>query len=293
MQQHEPNIAGAVVYWTAGPTQRELLEARLTESGLVDHMPGMRTNAAALKSALLDYCDEHKTRSVDMGVESHRKQEANGFEVLAKERGELSNAYDVRFSVKALENSEGELELEFRNAEFDVRPKVRELFLKHKAQLTGAAIGKMLVELLGELDGVALRPSGGVYWVPESSVPKFQRIAEFVEECGIDNKANRVYLLKTAMDESTVRAVGDAISSEVMAESAQIVEDVRENLTNEEAIARRLVRANELWERVKRYESCLGKTMDTLSNVVKLATDAAASAIAIKESNEAYDAIYQ
>jgi hypothetical protein len=53
---------------------------------------------------------------------------------------------------------------------------LKQAFNEHKALLTGAAIGQMLVEVLAHLGGTALRPSGGVYWIPEDAVPAWQGI---------------------------------------------------------------------------------------------------------------------
>jgi len=288
METHEINIGGAVVYWTAGPTQRELLERRLELCGLSKFMPKERTVTAVLKSALLEYCDSHKTKQVDLGVQSHKQQSSNGFEVVEIERGERKNTYAQRFSVRA---TEGDC-LNFDGEYWDHTQQVRELFDKHKGQLTGAAIGKMLVDILASMDGLPLRPSGGVYWIPESQVSQFETVATYVEETGQAESANRVYLLKTAMDAGTVRAVKDAITAEVMSVATQIVQDVQENLVTEDAINRRVMMAGELRQRVSRYESILGEGLTALQQVAQVAGQAAAAATAIKESNEVFDGVF-
>jgi hypothetical protein len=115
---------------------------------------------------------------------------------------------------------------------------IQAAFDRHKSQLTGAAIGKLLVDVLARAGGTTLRESGGVYWVAEESVQAVERVAAFVEECGEDG-GNRVYLLRTAMDESTVRAVRDAITAEVTKEANAIVNELKENDFGDEALTRR------------------------------------------------------
>src|SRR3569623_353938 len=198
MQQREIQISGAVVYWSAGPTRRETLRSYLEQIGMEELTPNVRTDAAALKSALSEYCANEKTRKFDLGVEPRQNQAKNGFEVMRKKRGAVRNEYEVAFSARI--EPWGGLIVEGEAS----KEAIQEAFERHKAQLTGAAVGKLLVDLLGKLGGTMLRESGGVYWLPEEALPAFERVAAFVEECG-EEQGNKVYLLRTAMDEATVR----------------------------------------------------------------------------------------
>lgn len=285
MQQREIQISGAVVYWSAGPTRRETLRSYLEQVSMEELTPNVRTDAAALKSALLEYCANEKTRKFDLGVEPRQNQARNGFEVMRKKRGAERNEYEVAFAAR-IESwggliVEGDANREAIQAAFD----------RHKAQLTGAAIGKLLVDVLARLGGTTLRESGGVYWLPEEALPAFERVAAFVEECG-EEQGNKVYLLRTAMDEATVRAVRDAITTEVTKESEAIVQEVMENDFGDEALARRQLLAAALHARVSQYERILGEAMSTLHEVVRVAEQAAAAAESVRESNEVFDNLF-
>ena len=47
-----------------------------------------------------------------------------------------------------------------------------------------------------------------------------------------------------------------------------------------------------LHARVTQYEAILGEALDTLHQVIRLAEEAAASAIAVKESDEVYAGVF-
>jgi hypothetical protein len=116
-------------------------------------------------------------------------------------------------------------------------------------------------------------------------------VAAFVEECGED-QGNKVYLLRTAMDEATVRAVRDAITAEVSKEAETIVQEVKENDFGDEALSRRQILAAALHARDSQYERILGEAMSTLHEVVRVAEQAAAAVESVRESNEVFDSLF-
>src|SRR5581483_5641164 len=91
--------SGAVVYWSAGPTRRELLEARLTQIGLADDTPNGRTDASALRAALEQWTVETqaKGQGIDYQVQPHKVQSRHGFELVKIERGSDFNTYNRLF----------------------------------------------------------------------------------------------------------------------------------------------------------------------------------------------------
>ena len=44
MNSQQVDVDGAVVYWSAGPTLRELLIERLQQLGMEQHVPDQRTD---------------------------------------------------------------------------------------------------------------------------------------------------------------------------------------------------------------------------------------------------------
>ena len=288
MNTREIEIDGAVVYWSAGPTQRELLAHRLAVLGMADLAPDVRTDAACLKSALMDYCDEksNRRRGKDKLLQARKRQSQNGFEVLDVQRGTDANDYRMDFAAKVMDG--GYVTITSGTADVD---RIRELFREHKATLTGASIGQLLVAVLERLGGTALRPSGGVYWIPGHTVPSWEAIATVVEECSVVKEANAVYCITHSFNERSVRAVKDAITAEVKAASAAVIDEIKENDLGPDALIRRQIVAASLRARVSQYEGIIGEAMTTLHDAVRLAEEAAASAFTIKAAEEQFAGI--
>lgn len=288
MNTREIEIDGAVVYWSAGPTRRELLGLRLTRMGMAELVPEPRTDAACLKSSLMDYCDEKSNhrRGKDKLLQARKRQSQNGFEVLDVERGTDSNDYRMDFAAKVMDG--GYVTITTGSADVD---RIRELFAAHKANITGASIGKLLVEVLERLGGTALRPSGGVYWIPGHTVNRWEAIATIVEECAVEKEGNAVYCITHSFNERSVRAVKDAITAEIKAASETVIDEIKENDLGPDALIRRQLVAASLRARVSQYEGIIGEAMTTLHDAVKLAEEAAASAFAIKAAEEQFAGI--
>jgi hypothetical protein len=284
------NIAptGAVVYWNAGPTRRELLEERFRQLGLEKHVPPARTDANALRAALKDHCDRraNRRRGKDKLVQPHKRQSKHGFEVVHVDRGEVANDYSMDFSAKV---DEGRVVVTRGYADTD---ELQEAFAVHKATLTGASVGQALVAVLAQLGGTALRPSGGVYWIAEEAVETWQSVAAAVQSAASGENGNNVYMLRTLLDEEGIRAVKDAIVSEITDASDKLAEQIASNDLGEQALTKRQIVAASLHARVTQYEAILGEALDTLHQVIRLAEEAAASAIAVKEADEIYAGVF-
>jgi hypothetical protein len=265
MQERSIQVNGAIVFWNAGPTQRELLEHRLTELGLERFAPRLRTDSAALKAAMQDYCVsqlQNGKGSPDRRIEGHKSQKDHGFEAVEIQRGEDENSYYSAFSARVSEDGEIRVTKGFAD-----KYVLQELYRKAKFVVTGPGVGKSLVDLLAYLGGTALRPSGGIYWIPESGVNLWERVATAVEGCSDSGSKNSVYLVRTLMDQGTVKAVRDAIIAEIEATATAIAEELREGL-GDEAIEHRKELAGELHTRITMYESILGEGLARLHTVV-------------------------
>ncbi len=288
MNTKQIDVDGAVVYWSAGPTQRELLIARLSVLGLTENVPDQRTDAACLKAAMRDYCDakSQRRRGKDKLLQPRKKQKANGFEVLDVERGEDGNDYRMDFAAKVTDLGAIVVTRGYADA-----AELRRAFEQHKGQLTGAAVGQFLVGVLAKLGGIALRPSGGVYWIPGSVVRDWEAVANVLEECAAEGGKNAVYCITHQFNERSVRAVKDAIVDEITAASDALVEDIRENDMGEEALTRRQVVAAGLHARVSQYERILGEALTTLHAAIQTAEEAASAAISLQAVEEQFAGI--
>lgn len=263
MIERTVGVEGGVVYWAAGPTRREVLESYLQGIGLSDHMPPMRTEAAALREALGEVCAAKKTRDVDYIVQSHKNPGKHGFDVVAVRRDTDCNGYSVRYGVKIDNGS-----VETTHGYCDDY-QLAQLYAELRGMLGGSSISSFLVKMLGLLGGVTLRENGGIYWLSSSSLPLWEKVTSVVEQSAVENGKNRCYLLRTLMDHGTARAVKDAVTSEVEAAAIAIAEELASGELGEAAVENRKARAEMLLRRVEGYERILGEGLEKLRSTVE------------------------
>jgi len=265
MQDVQASVSGGVIFWKCGPTQRELLNSRLVGLGLGGFKPPEKTDEAAVQAALKDHCDVANRVVRRLGrdkIVQRRRTRKDGFEVVDVKRSKHgANTYTLDFAVYC--NGNGPTLLEGWT---DIE-QIRAWFAQHKGTLSGAAVGQALVKLMAYFGGVALRPSGGIYWLPPNAMNQWMAVAQAVEESATDDSENQVYRLTTTMDEEAIRAVRDAITEEINAASEAMLEEVVGGL-GEEALKRRKEVAAGLHRKVTQYEGLLSATLDDLHGSV-------------------------
>lgn len=252
--------AGAVIFWSSGPSDREYMRARLDALGLGEYTPKQRTDNSALRAALKEHASERKNlrKGRDKLVQPHKEQNKNGFDVVDVELGEDKNDYVVDFTAK-VENGQVSVGRGYADTY-----SLQLAFNRLKNEISSQSVSETLVKIMAHLGGVRLREAGGVYWIPQHALELWDQVSAIVEEAG----KNRIERLRTIIDDKTVRAVQTAIVEEITAATAQINEDLASGI-GEDAIDRRKLAAERLYNRVEEYEAILGVAMDALKAAVK------------------------
>jgi hypothetical protein len=230
--------------------------------GFADCVPNPRTDISALEHSIKEvYGTKNKA------VVSRKQPKRNGVELVNIERSPVRNGYVTNFGAKVIG---GRVKADYGYAdEF----KLTEAYLAQKAKLTSSAMGQSLVKALVKLDAMMdLKPSGGVYYLPENHLPTWRRLAEGVEQC---QEGNVISTIRAAMDEGTARAVRDALTKQVQAEATKLVDDVSKGTLSADGIRRRAEQAQALIERVDLYSAILDDGLTGLKNVAALAKQTA------------------
>ena len=266
---------GAVVYWGAGETQRDVLKTGLEDLGLERFLPNCRTPESSLFNALKDEVPETgMTR--DYLIQSLKDRGNNGYEVVEVLKGDKNNSYSALFSARVDKTSE---RLVLSEGTWDYAtldgPSLQKSYDRYRGILTGSSMGACLVDICQHLRGTSLRPSGGIYWLPEDSVGMWDKVGGAVSQAALTE--SNVYRLRTIMDEKAAVAVIDAITSEVDAQSAEIMEGIGQ--LGERALRTREERSRVLKAKVEHYEQMLGEGLDKLKSVCDIATKSAAHAV--------------
>jgi hypothetical protein len=286
MVEDRVRIGGAVVFWRlAKSTNREEVMAGLRGLALEKYTPEPRSPLACLRAVLPDVYPavsrdaKHSTRPIKNG-------KTKGFAVVRERPNEAHHAGEAWGEVVATAALDDKAILWLDPDDWDKRERIREGMQSAAEWLTSASVAPALVKLVEEhCDGVALRPSGGVYWVREDRLEEWTRIADVFERAsaqadkdGNPGSPNAIYVLKVLADEQMVRAVGDALTAEIAAELAQIEQDVANGDLKEQACVSRLKRVGALESKVKRYEAAFASPLTMLHEAVERASVAVAQA---------------
>ena len=287
MTDSKLSIGGAVCFWRlAKSTNRGEVKAGLEGLGVGEYVPEPRSPLACLRAVLPEVYPapkgcKHTVRPIKNG-------KTKGFAVV-KEKPDDTHAGEAWGEVVAtakIDEKENELGLELDPWNHDNRYRVLEGMEGAAGWLTNASVGTALVNLVEKhCDGVALRPSGGVYWIREDRLDEWTRIADVFESAsakgdsdGKEATPNAIYVLRVMADEQMVRAVGDALTSEVSYEVASIEADVAGGNLGGEACITRLRKTATLEAKVKRYERAFASPLTELQEAVRRAGVAVAQA---------------
>lgn len=260
------NAQGAVVYWKTADTDRRDLQHALTCHGLEQYLPAQRTPATVLHGALKLLAGRHKTDKVDYAVIRTEDPAINGYEVHDAFLG-VQNVVTFAGRYKIDETGVVTCESPYtRDAAFPLE-EVQSAVSSQANIVPGASIGRILVNYVKAQHAVTLRPEGAIYWVPEESVPAIEKIAQALTNA---NDKVKVYLLRTVLDDAAIEAVRDALVSEITQAAEEIRGDLKANPLGDRAIQFRKTKAQQLHERVTRYEAILGETLSVLHAAVQV-----------------------
>lgn len=260
MRQKHVSANGAVVFWTAGPTSRDLLNARLESIGV--RVAAERTDNSALENAMKEYGKDHVSKGHKVLVRANKKPGTNGYSFIqeAKEEHRCYHTHD--FSAKV---DEGQVKT--TGGYTDVAA-LQRLFEHFKAVLTGASVGQALVGILADLGAMTLKDSGGIYWVPEDKLDLWYQVAEAVETSAIGGHESHVDSFTTTMDEHTARALKRGIVREI-AETTKALRTEIAGGMGEKAMESRQEAAVSLHKRVDQYAVILEDTLDELHEQIQ------------------------
>jgi hypothetical protein len=288
---------GAFTFWTAADTPRDTLIERLTRIDLEKFCPPERTNTAALQIALNEYkantrrqmrsAAKHGEKSkLDVAVQGLADRQTNGFEVVGIERGDDSNGYTGRFSAKV--TLEGQVEITRGYLDWDERASLQRMYETAKATLGAEALGPALTEIAKSLGATTVREAGGVYYLPNAGVARWEEVIQAFQSAG----ASKVYCAKVVMDAETVRAVKDAIISEVTESATVLANEIAGGDLGEIALQNRVAKARVLHGRVNEYSAILNDTLKHLHDIVNVAEVAASSALSMQQDNSQFAGMY-
>ena len=292
---------GANVFWSASPASRSALIAALDVHGLADRIPGPPSHETILGRVLASQCSKRSNEDVEYKVYRRSNPAVNGFEIHEATRGDNSLAprcvavFAIRYGdIYPIHKTPNYAD----DSDYGIDPKVvaigevdivldsgfLQAFVDSALRMVpGAAIGRILAGWVDELHGVALRPSGGFYWLPEEALDAWRAFSEAIQEASAQTQ---VWQMAIAWDADAIEAVRDAVVREVTEETKRVREELTEGDLGQRGIETRRQNASNLLAKVEKYEAILGVTLGTLRTAISVTEEAASAALALQEDNE-------
>ena len=285
-------LEGAVVFWSASRTSRDSLDDTLSGLGLSEYMPGERTDESALVWAIKHTLKRHRSEGTTFNVIPRKDRRSDGFEVQQVTHGKVNryrNLLSVSLDYIGKPRVFAGLDHDPANSLdlVDFEGYVQYHFKEAKAYVEGSAVGQMLVKLmLREFNGLTLKDTGGVYWVPNEALAKLVALrGQLLNTVALDILENKPTVEAAA-------AFRRALTKEVESEVERLSGDIMEGDLGERALKGRSDRAAELITRVAAYEEILGETLQSLKDLASIPKQAAATALVMLESDNQFESVF-
>jgi len=254
---HVPT-AGAIVWWRlSGTVDYAALEAAWQAAGLDEKdLPSACTAATALRRAAHDLKEKRRlVRPLGRG---------NGFAIVREKVTNAQAELDYEVLCKVTLDGVERLKVEAVNGTDEVveriEKEIRASYDQHLSALESEDFSSWLVRLMPKLDAVGLRDSGGVYFVPHSSVERLGDVAKVLREVS-GHIVNRVPAMRS---DDAVDAILDAIAQEAEQEAARMEADIEAAKLGSRGFENRIANCDAVESKVTRYEALLGRQLDAL-----------------------------
>lgn len=276
---------GYITYYKLGnQTDPSLLLPKLKSLGYDNFTPKQRTWLASLRAALSESFGETMVRSL-------ANREKDGYTVIKEIRGQDCNTYSRVCNAKVTES--GRVTLTHETNTVVDRQHIQTRTDHFKLMLPAESVSKMMVDILrDQLNGVALRPGGGIYFVPAISISNWKDICYAVSTSSAHGTANNTTSIKMERTDETLRDIRDSIISEVSAASEAIRNELTTNDLGERAITNRINRSTELAKRLRFFEDVLGEPLKATREKLLAVQQASAMATAQQQTNDVYEDIF-
>jgi len=257
MREHATTIAGAVTYWSLAEwTNVDRAMEGLKALGLEDFAPAPPSPLVAMRRALQDVFRDRKflVRSLKGG---------DRYAVVREEHvGRDDLEYHAELKAQVIKEADGGSTVHVTPPDHPASAAVLDTYAVHRRRVPSHSVGQSLANIARHLNGVRLRESGGVFWLPQEPLDRWAAASDAMEASS-ETGNTIVYRLQTVIDDRAVAAVSDAITKDV----EDCVTEIRAKVSEQErkgALERRAKEAADLEHRIATYEKILGMTLDTL-----------------------------
>lgn len=244
--------AGTIVMWTMrGETQLVSLYNTWKAAGLdVGLLPYQPTAATALRRAVAELRES--------GRIVHPIGRGAGFAVV-KVKTDSSEELEFTEVARAKLNKVEQL---VTSGDPKLCKVIADLFAHHGNSLEPVDVSTWLIDIIQkQLDGVGMKASGGVYFVPHAQLAKLDLIIGALRAAA---PMHTVYKIPCMKGEDAVQAILDSIAAETDAALSTMTAELEEGTLGEQAWRNRAAKCGVLESKVARYEALLGEKLDAV-----------------------------
>jgi hypothetical protein len=276
--------AGAMTYWSLGQqTDPDVLQKGLRQIGFPDYVPAQRSWLMSLKAALAEMFAKPEEL-----IRPLKDKTVNGYTVVVEHKGATDNLYQRTVNAKADENGDVAITVGYADEQ-----ELQQLTNHFRRVLPSASIAATLTDIIRDkLGGIAMKDNGGLYFIPEQSVGKWMDVRMVVEASAVQPTENHISVVPLEMNEMTLRDIKRQICREMESEAEQLRKDIAENDLGDKALLNRAVRASQLRDRIRQYETILGEALGVCHQNLDIAIQAFSVASAVKEDKDVFGGVF-
>lgn len=255
----EIGFNGAIVWWSLNnETSREKLREGFEAIGRPDLLPTIENDGQALRRAIRN-CFPSRGDNLIRPLKG-----IPGFAVIEESGGINSSGFSELSHRQELSIAISGSAIISNPQDYPLVDRIKREYFAEKQKVPASKLGKILVDACARLSGIPMRPRGGMYWMPEESLGRWEEIVSVVKNA---QHKNRCWKTKTTTDQETVDAVCDSLIIEVEKQLDGVMEALtsEENVLGKRALKTKANTALELKNLVAQYEGILSRTLTDLS----------------------------
>ena len=262
------DMAGAIVYWSlSGAVDFDALEQAWDGAELGGDLP----EPPCAQTACLRAVNEERSRA---GRRMRRPLEGHGHALV----DEKAKDRDLEYAVKARAEVDLLGRIKVDTDDVAMRERIEAAYRRHlMGELSTTDVSQWLVgTLLPRVDAVALRSTGGFYFIPRGNVAKWREFVDVVK----DVSGHTFWEIPAMHTEEAIDAILDSVAQEAGTFADSMWDDIAKGKLGERALARRAEMAEIVRKKVSRYEQLLGLAMtDLQAKLGQLQANLAAAAL--------------
>lgn len=157
--------------------------------------------------------------------------------------------------------------------------KIERNYKEAKIHYNGRHIREIVVNVLKELNPISVRPSGGVYFVPEKyadTVTALGKFAKYVAKYGTTGNYTRVWNIPVVDTDEQRQMVTESLEDHVRVESEALLRELAEAMKSKSGVTPNVVQTyveklNKLKSMIKDYEEMLEEKIETVRVTLQFA----------------------